>query len=207
MTSELSSEAWAQIRHDYERTERLVADICAEHGISAGTLRDRMRRWGWTRRRSPVAFEGPPPSPQPGVGTLSAAYQAPPPDADAPPAATGGDAAAAPDERPIAQRLQSTIAHVLPAIEGTLVTLASGPAHPRELERAARALAALTRTLRELNGLLAQHPAQPVCDCGYPQSPEEMDELREELARMINPLVDRHTGLTTDGRPVPRTDP
>src|SRR3954468_7518656 len=59
MAAKLSSEAWAQIRHDYEDTERLVADICAEHGISSGTLRDRVRRWGWTRRRLPIPSEGP----------------------------------------------------------------------------------------------------------------------------------------------------
>ena len=45
MPPELTSEAWVQIRYDYERTERPIEDICAEHGISSGTLRDRMRRW------------------------------------------------------------------------------------------------------------------------------------------------------------------
>ena len=49
---ELTPEAWAQIRTDYEHSERPIEDICAEHGISSGTLRDRMRRWRWTRRRS-----------------------------------------------------------------------------------------------------------------------------------------------------------
>jgi len=56
----LTPEAWAQIRYDYEHTDRPVADICAEHGISSGTLRDRMRRWNWRRRRTPIPREGPP---------------------------------------------------------------------------------------------------------------------------------------------------
>ena len=60
---EPTSEAWAQIRYDYEHTDRPVEDICAEHGISSGTLRDRMRRWRWTRRRPPIPREGPPPVP------------------------------------------------------------------------------------------------------------------------------------------------
>jgi hypothetical protein len=60
MPPDLSPDAWAQIRHDYEMTERPISDICAEHGISSGTLRDRMRRWGWTRRRPPIPAEGPP---------------------------------------------------------------------------------------------------------------------------------------------------
>jgi transposase-like protein len=60
MAPELTSEAWAQIRHDYEHTDRPVEEICAEHGISSGTLRDRMRRWHWRRRRPPIPREGPP---------------------------------------------------------------------------------------------------------------------------------------------------
>ena len=60
MAPELTREAWAQIRYDYEHTDRPVEDICAEHGISSGTLRDRMRRWNWTRRRAPIPREGPP---------------------------------------------------------------------------------------------------------------------------------------------------
>ncbi|MBI2715170.1 MAG: hypothetical protein HYX37_12060 [Rhizobiales bacterium] len=58
---EPTSEAWARIRYEYERTTRPVEDICAEHGISSGTLRDRMRRWQWTRRRPPIPRDGPPP--------------------------------------------------------------------------------------------------------------------------------------------------
>jgi len=60
---EPTSEAWAHIRYEYEHTDRPVEDICAEHGISSGTLRDRMRRWRWTRRRPPIPREGPPPVP------------------------------------------------------------------------------------------------------------------------------------------------
>ena len=41
---DLSPEAWAQIRDAYEHTERPVADICAAHGISSSTLRDRVHR-------------------------------------------------------------------------------------------------------------------------------------------------------------------
>ena len=192
MTPDLTPEAWAQIRHDYEHTERPVDDICAEHGISAGTLRNRMRRWGWTRRRAPISLDGPPPAPP--LDLAAPAFTA------LPEAATA--TAAPPDDRPIAERLQGAVARVLPAIEGTLATLGTGAAHPRELERAARALAALTRTMRELSGLLAQHKAeQPACDCdGY--TPEDIDTFRRELARKINALVDRRTGVTASGEPV-----
>jgi len=65
MAPTLTSEAWTQIRFDYEHSERPIAEICAEHGISSGTLRDRMRRWGWARRRPPIPREGPPALPAP----------------------------------------------------------------------------------------------------------------------------------------------
>jgi hypothetical protein len=81
MAPTLTSEAWAQIRFDYEHSERPIAEICAEHGISSGTLRDRMRRWGWSRRRPPIPREGPQSLPAPvvemppvaGAATLAAA--------------------------------------------------------------------------------------------------------------------------------------
>jgi hypothetical protein len=53
-------EAWAEIRYAYEHTRRPVEDICAAHGISSGTLRNRMHRWGWTQRQRPIPDEGPP---------------------------------------------------------------------------------------------------------------------------------------------------
>jgi len=58
----LTDEAWAQIRHDYEHTDRPIADICAEHGISERTLGNRVRRWNWTPRRTPISRCGPPPA-------------------------------------------------------------------------------------------------------------------------------------------------
>ena len=57
---ELTPEAWAQIRYAYEHTSQPIEEICAAHGISSGTLRDRMRRWGWKKRRPPIPREGPP---------------------------------------------------------------------------------------------------------------------------------------------------
>ena len=42
-----------------EAGETPVEDICVTYGISSTTLRNRMRRWGWTRRRVPVPREGP----------------------------------------------------------------------------------------------------------------------------------------------------
>jgi hypothetical protein len=80
------------------------------------------------------------------------------------------------------------VARVLPAIEATIARLAAGPHHPRAMEQAGRTLSSLTRTLRELNALLAEHNARPAgqCDC----MPEDMDAYRAEMVRRIQTFLE-----------------
>ena len=93
-------------------------------------------------------------------------------------------------------RLQSAVARVLPAIEATIATLAAGPQHPRELERSARLLAALTRTLRELNSLLSQR--QAAAAAGDHHKPRDVEELRRELARKIMAAIESENDRVDD---------
>ncbi len=58
---EPTPDAWAQIRHDYEHTDRPLAHICFAHDITIPMLRYRMKRWEWRRRKPLVPREGPPP--------------------------------------------------------------------------------------------------------------------------------------------------
>lgn len=190
------------------------------------TLRDRVRRWGWTPRHEPVATEGPPPipfiaPPPPLVPALTPIGVAAPPimpagvtapfepaaappeiaaALPAPPVAPGE--AAPPDPAEIVPRLQGAVARVLPAIEATVAKLAAGPMPPREMERAARTLTALIRTLRELNELLGQQQVLPagahLCNCDMP---EDIDAFRNELARRINAFVDSRAGEQPGARP------
>jgi hypothetical protein len=224
MAANLSSEAWAQIRHDYEHTERPIEDICAEHGISSGTLRDRMRRWGWTRRRPPIPPAGPlrapalqidpaaqplptmracdPAAPNLVAPSLAAAPQietAAPCRPEAPQVAAGEDMPACGEGRDtaIVPRLQNAVARVLLAIETVAAKLTAEATHPRELERAARALAALTRTLRELNGLLSQRQA-PAADADDDEPPEDIDEFRRVLAQRIHAFIADRTAQRHD---------
>lgn len=209
MTPDLTPEAWAQIRHDYEHTDKPVQVICLEHGTTPNTLRDRVRRWGWTPRHLPIPAQGPPPTPAPPVAHAAPLIPAVPPvdtaapsQPDAPqsepaaglaaPHAAGGEDAPA-EPAPIARRLQAAVARVLPAIEATLAKLA-GSTHPREMERAARALAALTRTLRELNALLSQHQAAAIED-----DIPDIDAFRLDLARRIDLFVASRSGEDGDG--------
>ena len=68
--------------------------------------------------------------------------------------AAAGAADSAP--APLAPALQDALTTLLPAIQGTLTRLAEGRSHPDDAGKYARALATLTRTLRELNGLLSK---------------------------------------------------
>jgi hypothetical protein len=165
---------WPRIRYEYEETDKPNHEICAEHGISASTLTNRVRQWKWTKRRAPVPAEGPPlpqvEAPQPAAPGETAAPLRAEPSLHLQPAAQPGAPAA--DARQIARHLHGAIARVLAAIDTTLASV-SGAAHPREIDRAGRSLAALTRTLQELNAMKAQYPAfDPEKDRG-PDDPNE----------------------------------
>src|SRR5882672_10978439 len=58
---DITPEAWARARYDYEYTDRPTGDIARELGTSLNTLRDRARRWGWRLRHAPIPDEGPAP--------------------------------------------------------------------------------------------------------------------------------------------------
>jgi hypothetical protein len=188
----LAEKDWPRIRYQYEHTEMLNREICAEHRISTTTLNNRARQWGWVRRRQTVPAEGPPPAIPPAQAPPLAA----PPDADtdfaepsphlfAPPAAPVSP-------RQIAQHLQSAITRVLTAIDAALAGL-SAASSPREIERAGRAVAALTRTLHELTALQAQSPA---FDAANDRGPENDDDFVRELIERMDGFAVMHAGKT-----------
>jgi hypothetical protein len=80
------------------------------------------------------------------------------------------------------------------AIEATAAKLASGLTPPREMERAARTLTSLTRTLRALNEVLSQYPAPP-SDGG----PEDDNEFVRELVRRMDQFAAAHAARTAGG--------
>src|SRR5205085_4585780 len=94
MTAGPTPEAWAQIRYEYEHTDKPLDDTCRDHRVSASTLHERVRRWGWTPRRRRIPAEGPPALRRP-VEAAAFAPIAPAAalgesaEADAPPAARG----------------------------------------------------------------------------------------------------------------------
>lgn len=165
-------EEWAQIRHEYENSRQPIENICRAFGTSPNTLRRRVNAWGWTMRRPPISEEGPPARIDPGLATTEPSPHVTEPF----------------DARPTHERLKGAVARVMRAIETTSARLAAG-GHLRETEAAARALGSLTRTLRDLDELLGQQPAS---GGGDDPPPENIDEFRNELARRIEAVIERH---------------
>ena len=175
MLREPTTEEWAVIRQKYEHTDRPVADICAEHGTTPNTLRDRVRRWGWTPRRVPIPREGPPPAP-----VFAPSFD----NAPGLPAAAGDTAPLVDEGPPTPERLAAAAARVLGGIEVLVARLAARPLQPGEMERAGRVLSSLTRTPRELNGLRAQEQDQADDDPAG-----KIEDFRAELMRKINGII------------------
>ena len=131
MTPDLSPEEWIQVRYEYEHTDKPVDDICLDHRVSPSTLRERMRRWRWTRRRQPISAEGPPPTPWvepaaplvPAIAPIRAPAPSvwfepqdePAPDSPAPHATLSDEPP--PVQSEVVPRLQGAVARVMPAIE------------------------------------------------------------------------------------------
>jgi hypothetical protein len=219
---DITPEAWARARYDYEYTDRPTGEIARELGISLNTLRARARRWGWTLRGAPIPDEGPPPlappqdvapppRPQPLAPPQSLPFSetraqnpdhaplAPAPDkalrtAETPPAPD--EPPPLPDDIPTAERLQGAVVAVLANIEAIVAKARTGRTYAGENERAARALAALTRTLRELKAF--QTSPQELAD----DTVDDIDGFRDALARKIDALVTaRGSGVRDEPEP------
>jgi hypothetical protein len=188
-------EAWAKIRHEYENTRRSIEDICLAYGVSANTLRRRVKLWGWTMRRPPIIDEGPAACAEPDI---FAEEDAPTPtlprnggggnfNAESPPqiGEPSPHIVEPSGPRAASEHLQAAVGRVMRAIETTSVRLTARSVHLRETEMAARALGSLTRTLGELNELLAEHKAL--------EPKQSVDELRRSVARKLEALVAEQT--------------
>ncbi len=177
----LSLEQLEQVRYEYEQTTLTVEEIAARYRYSTSAIQSWARRYGWTRRRAVLPREGPPPRPLPAPDVAPAAQT----DGAAVASSAPGEPAL-PDGTPLALRLQRTVERQLAALEAVVATLGATRPHAGESERAARALATLTRTLRELNALQNQNPEPAAHD---DSRSDDIDERRLALARKIDALV------------------
>jgi hypothetical protein len=178
---ELAPALIAKGQYLYEHTDTSVHDIAAMFGLSRWTLNERMREWGWARRHYAK-----------GEGIVASAAVAEKPAAAAP--AVGVQSA--PDEPlSFAVRMQRVLDGELAVIERTLKVL--GPASNAEAERTTRILAAISRTVQEIQATAeGQTPANETDDDAVPG---DIDEFRETLARRLRGFIEARRGDAGSG--------
>src|SRR6185369_7222086 len=130
--------------------------------ISERTFSRNVVKWGWVRRRQPVRRN---------------MLQPPPPFSPAPPAPTPEDAAAAAD-------IEATADRAVEAIRTMVARLPKGR-NVSAVERIARALATLTRTLQDVIRLRSMQPAQTAPEPEDDRPPADPDEFARELVRRL----------------------
>lgn len=198
----IAPEVIAEGRRLYEHTRVAVDDIAALMGISTRTLYTRIRKWKWRRRATRVPQDEPDESLA--AATADAApvkrdggdASAGPPDTSAAPVQTAAPvhqtAAHLPTpaldlEGSVAVRVIRAVERQLNAVEKIAAKLNATPEHAEEAERAARALASLSRTLAELKTLRAASTVASKED--NDAMPRNLDDLRRELSARLARLV------------------
>jgi hypothetical protein len=167
----------AEAKYLYENTLVPVDDIAAMLGISRRTLASRVNEWGWRKRKT-------------GAQDVmrvrrSAANGRQMVVSKAMPRRGSGEHPQAPQDRiALAERIQAVAEREIAAVEQILRVL--GASDPVETEAAARTLASLARTLRELMHL---EILPPTCEPVDDELPRDLDELRRALARRLDQLV------------------
>ena len=159
----------AQARHLYESTSVPVRDIAVFVGLGTTTFMRRVKEWQWTPRNRSLA-------------DLDAAAKADVPLEEI------RDLAAAPvavlQHVSLVDRVRSAVEREIVAIENVLARVEGVRLRSQDAERAARTLATLVRTLREVNTLKK---------AGAPDEAEEredqfrdLDEFRRELSARLD---------------------
>lgn len=196
----VSPEALEEARRLYERTNVPVQQVADLLGISKSTFNLRRQRWGWTPRMARI-----PGAPVPRADVIPQDLRpqdlrpqdplADDPSAAGPPPIAVATGAAAPAEAAPASR-GDLINRLVRRIEGEIAALerlvalaglavaARPEASQADSERAARTLAILVRSLRELAALDREQP-----DGSDDDADRDADAFRRELGRTLERVL------------------
>lgn len=177
---EIADEVVAEGKRLYEETLTPLRDLAAFMGISRRTLENRIREWGWRRRRiasRPIELF------HAARGAAIAEMTKPRSAPETPQQPVSPELRHA-----IAQRIQSVVERELAAVEQVLAVL--GPSGKADAEQSARTLASIARTLREIAALNRPEQETPPDEATHDPIFIDIDEFREELARRIRSFVD-----------------
>lgn len=189
--SQISSEVLAEAKRLYEQTLAPVADIALMMGISTTHFYRISRREGWRGRRAKkAAGHFARAISEAGAAALIAMPTAP---ADQPRAPIEPVPPPATDAQRLllAQKLQQTIGGQLDAINhiNRLV------AEQSQLGESARAIAAVSRSLRDTHDLIQPHERDNKPDDSADEPfPYDVEQFRCELARALRAVLDERRG-------------
>lgn len=174
----IDGEKIAEARRLYERTLVPVDDIAALLKISRRTLSARIPEWEWKPRKTGAVEINK-------IRRSANKDEKPKLVREAKPRKGAGDPPRAPAERvALIERLQKVVEREIDAVEQVLTTL--GATDRNETEGAARTLASLARTLRELAQLDTAPPAETNNDYS---SVRDLDEFRRDLSRRLDRII------------------
>jgi len=167
----------AEAKHLYEQTLVPSTDIASLLGLSRSTFTSRVREWGWKKRKTGA---------QPSMRMHRSARGELAIVPATRPRKGAGEVPRSPEARiALAERIQTVAEREIAAVEQVLTIL--GTSDASETEAAARTLASLARTLRELRQLDATMATpEPTDDEPVPR---DIEELRRSLARKLDALV------------------
>jgi hypothetical protein len=171
----ITPEALDEARRLYERSNVPVQQIADMLGISKSTLNTRIPRWGWTRRAGRI----PPPETDPAPLPVVNAPPLAPPTAANLPAAPGGAL-----RGDLITRLVTRIEAEIGAVERIVARAGLAANGVTQAERAARTLAILVRSLRELAALARHEPEEEDEDAG-----RDADAFRRELGATLERVL------------------
>lgn len=175
-----SPAALADARYRYEQTKEKVASIADRLGIGERTLHSNIHKWNWYPRRPRLMGKSQPAQAEPLNAPAPAGVMLPVLDAEA---------------ARVAEAIQSTVQREVAAI-GLIVAKLPPSGNTAEAERAARALATLTRTLQEVLRLIT--PQAPPDEPTHDRGPDDNDEFLRELARRMDAFAGRSQNSGAD---------
>jgi hypothetical protein len=163
----------AEAKRLYEGGLAPARDIAALLGFSPTTLRRRAKEWRWERRKTGGTEAAPVARDEAGLVTQQADPRA-------------GAVPSSPQERlTLTERIHAAAEREITAVEQILEAL--GDTDKSETENAARTLASVARTLRELVQLDASpERADPTHEQPVPR---DLGELRRSLAQKLEALI------------------
>jgi hypothetical protein len=189
----MDPELLAEAQRLYEQTLAPVNDICAMLRVSTTYFYTLQRRHGWRPRQAKNgsghfvrALS------KDGAARLIAASPASVARAPAKPAP---ESATAQQRLLLARRLQSVIGKQIDAIERVTALVGDSP----EIGEGARALAAVSRSLREAHELIQPTEAEKKSNDADEAFPYDVEQFRDELSRALRGIIEERRQQVRDG--------